>query len=113
MFVTTNIILLQQNFCCGKHTFVATKDMFCCDKHVSFVATKIILAAPPTNDREKVNYNNSSALSTSSACGIRATGDGFFCKRGDFWLEKENDANTQSRTVFMPVEFLDTVGNEK
>ena len=42
-FVMTNIILLQQKFCCGKHTSVRTKDVF--------VATKIILAAAPANDR--------------------------------------------------------------
>ena len=33
-------------FCCGKHTFVATKDVFCPDKHV-FVATKLILVTAP------------------------------------------------------------------
>ena len=49
MFVATNIILLRQKFCCGKRTFVATKDMFCCDKHM-FAATKIILVAAPAND---------------------------------------------------------------
>ena len=59
----------------------------------------MILAAPPANPRKQVNYNNSSALSTNSARGIRATGNGFFCKRGDFWLEKENDANAQSGVV--------------
>ena len=32
--------LSRQNFCCDKHTFVATKDPFCRDKHV-FVAKKL------------------------------------------------------------------------
>ena len=30
----TKIMLLQQEFCHGKHTFVATKDLLCHDKHV-------------------------------------------------------------------------------
>ena len=59
----------------------------------------MIVVAPPAINREQVDYNNSSALSTSSSRGIRATSDGFFCKRGNFWLEKENDANAQSCVV--------------
>ena len=38
-FVVTNIVLLQDKFCYGKHTFVATN--ICHDKHV-FVATKVL-----------------------------------------------------------------------
>ena len=41
VFVTTKICLSQQQFCCDKHTFVATRDMFCHDKHV-FVVTKLL-----------------------------------------------------------------------
>ena len=48
-FVATNIILSRQKFCRNKHIFVATKDLFCRDK--AFVATKIVLAAVPANDR--------------------------------------------------------------
>ena len=48
-FVATNLILSRQKFCRNKHTFVATKDLFCRDK--AFVATKIVLAAVPANDR--------------------------------------------------------------
>ena len=46
--------MLQQKFCHGKHTFVLTKDVLlqqtgvCCNK--TFVATKMVLAAAPTND---------------------------------------------------------------
>ena len=52
-------LLLRQNLCRNKHTFVATKDVFCRDKHVfaayhfcrhkTFVATKMILVAAPAN----------------------------------------------------------------
>ena len=37
-------------FCHDKHTFVVTEDVFCSDK--SFVATKLILVAAPTNDSQ-------------------------------------------------------------
>ena len=48
-FVVTNIILSQQNFRCGKHTFVATKDLFCHDKrHV----------AAPASDRKMPLLSN-------------------------------------------------------
>ena len=54
MFVMTNICrnksklcLSRQTFCHGKHTSVATEDMFCQDK--TFVATKLIFVAVPTN----------------------------------------------------------------
>ena len=60
-----DIILSQQKFCCGKHTFVMMKDMFCHDKHIfvvintclsqqSFVATKMVLVAAPTNAKNPV-----------------------------------------------------------
>ena len=42
IFVATKL-LLWQNFCHDKHTFVITKDMFCHDKHM-FVVTKISLS---------------------------------------------------------------------
>ena len=41
-------ILSQQFFFRDKHTFVTTKNVFCHDK--TFVATKMILLAAPTND---------------------------------------------------------------
>ena len=53
LFFAANIchdksFVVTKYFCCDK-SFVATKDMFCDDK--TFVATKIILATAPTNDR--------------------------------------------------------------
>ena len=44
-FVATNfvLILLQQKFCCGKYTFVTTKDVFCHNKHM-FVAANTCLS---------------------------------------------------------------------
>ena len=47
--------LSRQKFCHDKHTFVMTKVMFCRNKHMfvvtnTFVTTKIILVAAPTND---------------------------------------------------------------
>ena len=48
-FVATKIILSQQKFCCGKNTFVMTKDVFCHDIHM-FVMTKMILVAAPASD---------------------------------------------------------------
>ena len=52
----TNIILSRQKVCCGKHTFVATKDVFRRDKHV-FVATKMIPVAAPANDRTSLQVS--------------------------------------------------------
>ena len=43
VFVATNIILLRQNICHDKHTFVTTKDVFGHDKHV-FVTRKVCLS---------------------------------------------------------------------
>ena len=57
-FVVTNIIMVRQKFCRGKHTFVATKDVVCRNKHVfvccdkTFVTTNIILVAAPANDNK-------------------------------------------------------------
>ena len=55
IFVVTKIGLSWQRFCRDKHTFVTTKDFFCHDKHVffrdkTFVVTKMILMAAPTNN---------------------------------------------------------------
>ena len=43
-YVCRNKIFLSwQKFCCGKHTFVATKDVFCCDKrHVWCDKSKLV-----------------------------------------------------------------------
>ena len=46
-FVMTKVLLPQQNFCCNKIIFVATKHI-CSDK--TFITTKMILVAAPTND---------------------------------------------------------------
>ena len=43
-------------FCCGKNTFVETKDVFRRDKHV-FVATKMVLVAAPANDRTSLQFH--------------------------------------------------------
>ena len=51
VFVATNIILSREKFCHDKHTFAVTKDVFC---HETFVATKMLLVAAPTNDRGRV-----------------------------------------------------------
>ena len=68
-FVMTNTCLLWQIcvttkiFCCGKHTFVVTKEVFCHNKHIchdkTFVMTKMILVAALTNDRQlyKARYS--------------------------------------------------------
>ena len=45
-------IFSQQNLFDDKHTFVATKDVFCVCHDKTFVATKMILVAAPTNDRQ-------------------------------------------------------------
>ena len=82
-FVASNTCLSQRKFCLNKYTFVTTKDTFCCDKHVfvttkvclsrqnyvcrdkclswhdkTFVATKIILVAVPTNDNKVNTHKN-------------------------------------------------------
>ena len=59
LFVITNIVLSQQNFCHDKHIFVVKKDMFCCNKHCdkTFVMTKMILVAALAKDsRNKHNF---------------------------------------------------------
>ena len=40
-FVVTNVLSWQAYFCCGKHTFVMTKDFFGHNKHM-FVMTKVL-----------------------------------------------------------------------
>ena len=54
--VATNIILLWQKFCRGKHTFVTTKDW---DK--SFVVTKMILVSAPASNIKLYSENYFSA----------------------------------------------------
>ena len=50
MLVATNIFLLRQNVSSDKHNFVAL--MFCCGKH-TFVATKdVTLVAAPADDSQ-------------------------------------------------------------
>ena len=91
-FVVTKLCLLRQKtsfkFCRDKQTFVETKDVFCRDKHVfvatntclsremhvcfdkTFVATEMILVAPPANDRYTVGGGCS---------GRGGSGGGFVC----------------------------------
>ena len=64
-FVVTEVLSRQAYFCCYKHMFVVTKDVFCRNKtsflsrrkyaycSKTFIATKTILMAAPTNDKEE------------------------------------------------------------
>ena len=64
-FVVTKVLSRQAYFCRYKHMFVVTKDVFRCNKtsllsrqkyayySKTFIATKMILMAAPTNDKEE------------------------------------------------------------
>ena len=46
----TIVVRINVFVCRKKHLFVATKDVFCVCRDKTFVVTKIVIVAAPTND---------------------------------------------------------------
>ena len=84
ILVVTNIILSRQMFCRDNHNFVTTKLVFlqqayfrrykrCVLSRQTFVATKMIFVAAPTNDRQGQNAWQTHLLVSKQTWGLTST----------------------------------------